>query len=250
MSQQTFYSERQVNTLDEKSRLIKAEKILAVLRDYAGEGLETWRCLDVGCSGGITSRCASKVFRHVIGIDVDVKALAFARQNSRRANSAFVWGSGCTLPFEDGQFDVVICNHVYEHVPDTRALFDEIYRVLSYGGVCYLACTNKYWVMEPHYRLPLLSWLPRPLSNTYLQLTGRGSIYLERLLSRKQILKLLHRFHVTEYTMRIFESPRQFYADDVVRQWAFARYIPTSVARRLTFWMPNFVWVLKKARPS
>jgi len=32
-------------------------------------------------------------------------------------------------------------------------------------------------LIEPHYRLPFLSWLPRPLATAYLRLSGRGSSY-------------------------------------------------------------------------
>ena len=38
------------------------------------------------------------------------------------------------IPFEDGSFDVVICNHVLEHVTDDRKALSEIMRVLKPGG--------------------------------------------------------------------------------------------------------------------
>jgi SAM-dependent methyltransferase len=38
------------------------------------------------------------------------------------------------LPFDDGSFDVVICSHVLEHVPDDRAAFSELLRVLAPEG--------------------------------------------------------------------------------------------------------------------
>lgn len=38
------------------------------------------------------------------------------------------------LPFEDGRFDLVICNHVLEHVPDDAAAMSEMLRVLRPGG--------------------------------------------------------------------------------------------------------------------
>ncbi len=40
----------------------------------------------------------------------------------------------CNLPFKDDSFDVILCNHVLEHIPnDTRAM-KELYRVLKPGG--------------------------------------------------------------------------------------------------------------------
>jgi SAM-dependent methyltransferase len=38
------------------------------------------------------------------------------------------------IPFEDGHFDLVICNHVLEHVPEDIAAMREILRVLKPGG--------------------------------------------------------------------------------------------------------------------
>lgn len=38
------------------------------------------------------------------------------------------------LPFPDSSYDVVLCNHVLEHIPDDRAAMSEIFRVLRPGG--------------------------------------------------------------------------------------------------------------------
>lgn len=38
------------------------------------------------------------------------------------------------LPFEDESFDVVICNHVLEHIEDDRKAMSELYRVMKKGG--------------------------------------------------------------------------------------------------------------------
>ncbi len=38
------------------------------------------------------------------------------------------------IPFPDGSFDVVFCNHVLEHVADDRLAMREMYRVMKPGG--------------------------------------------------------------------------------------------------------------------
>ena len=38
------------------------------------------------------------------------------------------------IPFEDNKFDVIICNHVMEHVEDYAQCMRELYRVLKPGG--------------------------------------------------------------------------------------------------------------------
>lgn len=40
----------------------------------------------------------------------------------------------CNLPFEDGSFNVIFCNHVLEHIPDDTKAMQELYRILKPGG--------------------------------------------------------------------------------------------------------------------
>ncbi len=42
------------------------------------------------------------------------------------------------IPFSDETYDVVICNHVLEHVDDDRKAMSEIYRILKPGGFAVL----------------------------------------------------------------------------------------------------------------
>ena len=40
----------------------------------------------------------------------------------------------CKLPFEDKSFDVILCNHVLEHIVDDTKAMQELFRVLKVGG--------------------------------------------------------------------------------------------------------------------
>ena len=40
----------------------------------------------------------------------------------------------CNLPFNDNEFDVILCNHVLEHIPDDTKAMQELFRVLKPGG--------------------------------------------------------------------------------------------------------------------
>ena len=40
----------------------------------------------------------------------------------------------CNLPFEDNSYDVILCNHVLEHIPDDTKAMQELYRVLKPNG--------------------------------------------------------------------------------------------------------------------
>ena len=41
----------------------------------------------------------------------------------------------CNLPFEDNAYDIILCNHVLEHIPDDTKAMQELYRVLKPGGM-------------------------------------------------------------------------------------------------------------------
>ncbi|QLG44332.1 class I SAM-dependent methyltransferase [Costertonia aggregata] len=40
----------------------------------------------------------------------------------------------CNLPFPDNSFDVILCNHVLEHIPNDQEAMREMYRILKTGG--------------------------------------------------------------------------------------------------------------------
>ena len=40
----------------------------------------------------------------------------------------------CHLPFDEDTFDVILCNHVLEHIPDDTKAMQELYRVMKPGG--------------------------------------------------------------------------------------------------------------------
>ncbi|GMN05758.1 class I SAM-dependent methyltransferase [Croceitalea sp. MTPC5] len=40
----------------------------------------------------------------------------------------------CNLPFDSNAYDVILCNHVLEHIPDDAKAMKELYRVLKPGG--------------------------------------------------------------------------------------------------------------------
>ncbi|WP_354667423.1 class I SAM-dependent methyltransferase [Pseudotamlana agarivorans] len=41
----------------------------------------------------------------------------------------------CNLPFPDDAFDLILCNHVLEHIPDDTKAMQELFRVMKKGGM-------------------------------------------------------------------------------------------------------------------
>lgn len=232
---------------DYTSRTKKALRIIKVLAHYFGEKrLRSLRVLDIGSSTGIIAATLASHFKQVIGVDIDRSAIAYARKNFKKRNLEFHYGDAMNLSFPKNFFDVVICAQVYEHVPNPKKLFSEVYRVLKPSGICYLAALNKLWPIEPHYNLLFLSWIPKQLANIYVTLLGKAQRYYETPLTYWELKRLVGRFTVVEYTHHILTDPQQFGYDDMLPHGSVRGLIArilTPLARYLT---PTFFWLLMK----
>ena len=118
------------------------------------------KILDVGCGANKTEGA--------IGLD-----------NNPRTNADVIHDLGeLPYPFPDNEFDLVVSNHVVEHVPDVMAFITELYRVTLAGG--------RIKLLTPHYTNP--DWANDPT----------------------------HRNHINSYTFNTFLAGRQvfdFYTD-------------------------------------
>ncbi|MCA1900010.1 MAG: bifunctional 2-polyprenyl-6-hydroxyphenol methylase/3-demethylubiquinol 3-O-methyltransferase UbiG [Chloroflexi bacterium] len=96
--------------------------------------------LDVGCGGGILSEEFAKIGCRVTGLDPSAPSLETARSHAAMQGLTIDYrqGSGEDMPFEAGQFDVVVCCDVLEHVNDLEKTIREAARVVKPGGIfCY-----------------------------------------------------------------------------------------------------------------
>lgn len=161
-------------SLETDSRLRKAKKIAAIVsRRIALPGISV---LEIGTGAG----AMAAHFAALVGPQGKVIATDVHDQRQIRQGFEFHQVDDVHLPFADAQFDLVIYNHVIEHVgdrEDQKAHLAEIRRVLKPAGLAYIAAPNRWAVIEPHFRLAFLSWLPRPLRSPYVRLAGRGQRY-------------------------------------------------------------------------
>ncbi len=234
------------DTYDLAKRQEKAKKILAVLEDSLGHKTENLRFLDVGCSIGIMTSLISRNFKSSLGIDIDEPGINYAKENYASENLAFSIQDSMHMTLEDQSFDVAVCNHVYEHVPDATRLFSEIYRVLKPGGICYFGAGNRFQIMEPHYRLPFLSIVPKFVAHLYLRITKKGTFYYETHYTYWGLKMLVAQFEVEDYTANIIRNPEKFHATDMVRAGTATQKMALFLLKRGYWCFPAYIWVLKK----
>lgn len=226
---------------DVAKRRQKGEKIADILLEEIGacSGLSI---LDIGCSNGITLDMVTRRLFPVtaIGIDMDLESLP-----ASSGNRSFAIMDGESLGFGDESFDIVICNHTYEHVPDSVKLMDEIYRVLKPRGIVYFGAMNRLWPLEPHYKLPLVHWIPKSLTYPIMKISGHNHIYIETPKTIMGLKKLVHRFMIKDYTLDVIKNPEKYHATDLITSRSRSR-IFYSIARLLYFLLPSYIWILQK----
>ena len=245
--QQYDYASQRPKMYDRKSREQKALQIVKTLTRILGNtALQKFTVLDIGCSTGIIDTILAQKCKKVVGIDIDKKAILFAKKNCKQKNLVFTIGDTMKLAFPNNSFDVIICAQVYEHVPNPQKLFEEVYRVLRPGGVCYLSACNKLWPIEPHYNLPFLSFLPTSFANYYIKITGKGERYFEKLKTYWQLKKLVKQFIITDVTTQILKEPKGFGFTESFIAKQPGHFLVGIFAPLGKFFAPTFFWLLGK----
>lgn len=229
-----------------EGRQRKAETMLRVLGEALGDRLATAHVLNLGCSTGLIDAHLAPSVGQVTGVDIDEPGLSAARAMGLGPNVRFLQADAMDLPFDDGAFDVVICSQVYEHVPDAGKMMSEIRRVLRDGGVCYFAATNRWSVIEQHYRLPFLSWLPQRLANLYVRVLGRSDAYYERHFGVPTLRRMVAPLAVEDWTGRLLTDPGR-YGVEYMFPGRFA-LLGARMVHKFAYWFfPGFIWLLWKA---
>lgn len=100
--------------------------------------------LDYGCGVGAWLGVLARAFPGAQFHGVDISEVAIGKARQRSPDCRFESFDGLTVPFADGQFDLVFSYHVLEHVVDVERSVQDIARVLVSGGhaVIIFPCGN------------------------------------------------------------------------------------------------------------
>lgn len=239
------FSEKQISMYDSNLRINKANKTIAVIKDYLKD-VSNLDLLDIGSSTGIMTNEYAKHFRKVVGIDLDLRAVRYANDNFNKENLQFLGSPIEESNFKEASFDVITCSHIYEHVPSDKELIENIYKLLKPGGVCYFAAGNRFQIIEAHYKLPFLSYFPKKIANVYIRIFKNEKEYYENLKSYRNLKKLVMRFDVVDYTLKILQEPNKFSANEFLKKHTLKYYIVNFVSKIFYFLIPTYIWLLKK----
>jgi 2-polyprenyl-3-methyl-5-hydroxy-6-metoxy-1,4-benzoquinol methylase len=142
------------------------------------------RVLDVGSGYGGMLICMAEQGAIVTGIEIDSERANLGRQRLAELGMEINYCEGdiCAPGIVErlGQFDLVVCQDVLEHVLDPSGVIRSLCQMLRPGGLIYIQIPNKYGIdqlmKDHHYALTGITALSRPQAIEYWQLaTGEAA---------------------------------------------------------------------------
>ncbi len=219
----------------------KARKIVAVIE--RSRPVRGSRILEIGTGSGVISAELARA----AGPEGSVQSIDTMDTRIERDGYAFRTTTGVELPFGDGSFDVVVSNHVVEHVgprPTQGVHLAEMVRVLAPGGIAYLAAPTRWSLVEPHFKVPLLTWAPRRYRDRIVRLARAGTHYDVDPFSRREMRAALDRLDVAwaDHTLDALLELDRIESPSGLARW-LAR-APKGIRRATRPLLPTMVFLL------
>ncbi|SRR5229473_1643914 len=130
------------------------------------------RVLDIGTSTGTNLRLLKDLgFTNRQGLDLSDDAIRWCAE---KGLGKVEKGDICSLPFADGEFQLVMATDIIEHVDDDLRAVTEIYRVLAPGGTAIISVPafQSLWGLQDDVAHHKKRYLKREL----LDLIGRSGL--------------------------------------------------------------------------
>lgn len=118
---------------------------LNYIQDNA-QGLKDKTIVDVGCGGGILADSLSRMGANVTGIDMGEAPLSVAKLHQLESGQTvnYIKSTAEELALQKpGEFDVVTCMEMLEHVPDPSSVIQACSQLVKPGGDVFFSTINR-----------------------------------------------------------------------------------------------------------
>jgi 2-polyprenyl-3-methyl-5-hydroxy-6-metoxy-1,4-benzoquinol methylase len=196
----------------QKRRIECTLELLQIAMENKGNDLTV---LDIGCGEGHITNEIKKLMpkAKIYGLDYSLSAIETAATNFSAIE--FCVANAYQPPYPDETFDIVVCNNVWEHIPDPLFLLSRIYKITKPCGYLVLSTPSRY-----------------RLNNIMKELMGKSP-------------SLMAVNHVTEYSVnQVIEQLRfghyvveKFYSKRIKRKSGTAKqFIENQIAGPILRW--------------
>ena len=136
--------------------------------------------LDAGCGGGLLAEAMARKGARVIGLDAGEENIAVARRHAEAEGVAVEYRTGTleSLLEDGGEFDVISCMELLEHVPEPSALVESCSRLLRPGGI---------FICSTLHRRPMAWFAAIFLAEYCLSLLPRGTHRYEQFIRPSEL---------------------------------------------------------------
>ena len=109
-------------------------------------GLFNKKVVDIGCGGGILAESMAKAGAEVVGLDMASASLEIAKLHGLESGINVDYHCVTAESFADshaGEFDVVTCMEMLEHVPDPASVVRACANLVKPGGHVFFSTLNR-----------------------------------------------------------------------------------------------------------
>ena len=99
--------------------------------------------LDIGCGAGLVCEPLSRLGADVTGVDASAENVSVAASHAEASGLDIRYMAGEVAGLDIGQFDLVTCLEVIEHVADKRAFLADVTARLAPGGLLVMSTPNR-----------------------------------------------------------------------------------------------------------
>ena len=140
------------------------------------------KVLDIGCGGGLLSEEFAKKGAIVTGVDLSPVAIEAAKKHAEENGLEIDYRNCSVADIEDGEFDIVVCAEMLEHVDDLSVMIADSVSKVREGG---------YYIFETINKTAVAWFLAIFMAENILKFVGPGTHDYERFIKPSHLAGLL-----------------------------------------------------------
>lgn len=227
--------------------VLRRIKLVKSISGFTGEDLSL---LDIGCGNGASMFLLSKNMKNCVGIEI-------TREHEEEFNNYMAKNNiqNCKYKILDvvedkaeETFDRIISFEVIEHLSNESGI-QFYYDSLKDDGLLAISVPNKWWIFETHgaklpllpwNRVPLFSWLPRPMHEKFAN---------ARIYTKRRIRKLLEKHGFEVLQSNYVTAPMDVLPNGKFKEWVIKTFFDSDTTK-IPFKATSLFVVAKKNKKT